>query len=213
MNRLVLPKIYPLTDVSRSGRSNAEQVAELINGGARFIQIREKSAPSDEFYRSVVECLRIAEATGTRIIVNDRVDIALAAGAHGVHLGQTDLPAAEARKLLGEAAIIGASTHNIEQLEEALRLPIDHVAIGPVFATVTKENPAPVIGLEMLKEARRIAGDMPLVAIGGINESNLATVFNAGADSAAVIGALHTPDIGITARYARISFIADNQSL
>ena len=95
--RLSLPKIYPLTDTRLSGLAHADQVAALIAGGSRFIQIREKCDPSDEFYRAVVESLRVAERTGTRIIVNNRVDIAMAAGVHGVHLGQTDLSPTEAR--------------------------------------------------------------------------------------------------------------------
>ena len=199
--RLQLPKIYPITDVSLSGRTHAQQVAELIDGGAGFIQIREKTAPSDEFYAAVVEFLRTARAAGTRIIVNDRVDIALAAGAHGVHLGQTDLPATEARRLLGEEAIIGISTHNLEQAEDASRLPVDYVAFGPVWPTSTKEDPDPVVGLDTLARVKELAGGRPLVAIGGIDDGNVAETLSAGADCAAVIGSIYRGPEGIAERY------------
>ena len=192
-----------------SGSTHAEQVAALIEGGATFIQIREKTAPSDEFYRAVLDCLETAKATGTRIIVNDRVDIALATGAHGVHLGQTDLPPFEARKLLGESSIIGISTHSIEQVRQALDLPVDYIAFGPVWPTSTKENPDPVVGLEMLSEVKRLAGGIPVVAIGGINESNLAATLAAGADSAAVISDLYRASSSIALQYRKLTKIAD----
>ena len=192
-----------------SGSTHAEQVAALIEGGATFIQIREKTAPSDEFYRAVLDCLETAKATGTRIIVNDRVDIALATGAHGVHLGQTDLPPFEARKLLGESSIIGISTHSIEQVRQALDLPVDYIAFGPVWPTSTKENPDPVVGLEMLSEVKRLAGGIPVVAIGGINESNLAAPLAAGADSAAVISDLYRASSSIALQYRKLTKIAD----
>lgn len=208
MTRLELPKIYPLTDASLSGLSHAGQTAALIEGGARFIQIRDKNAPSDELYDAAAECVRIAQDAGARIIVNDRADIALAAGAHGVHLGQTDLPAAEARELLGGAAIVGLSTHNLEQVAEALRLPVDYIAFGPVWPTRTKENPDPVVGLELLREAKRIAGDVPVVAIGGITRSNAAATLSAGADSLAVIGSLHRGPGSIADRLRELSAAA-----
>ena len=206
---LELPKIYPITDVSLSGRTHAEQVAELIDGGARFIQIREKDASPDDFYAAVVECVGIAKATATVIIVNDRVDIALAARAHGVHLGQTDLPAAKARELLGDEAVIGISTHNLEQAEDALRLPVDYVAFGPVWPTRTKKNPDPTVGLGPLRELKEIAGDLPLVAIGGINAENLPATLGAGADCAAIISELYRDGGSITNRFRHLRVVAD----
>ena len=182
-----LPKIYPITDARLSKISHAEQVERLISGGAEFIQIREKYAAPQEFYESAREVLRIARNGSTKIVINDRVDIALALGADGVHLGQDDLPPAEARKVLGEKAIIGFSTHNVRQAIEAVRLPIDYVAVGPIFATTTKENPDETIGLDGLKKVRTAIGDFPLVAIGGINLRNFRDVLNAGANSVAVI--------------------------
>lgn len=202
--KLTLPKIYPLTDTRLSGISHAEQVAALINGGARLIQVREKNASSDNFYRAVVDSLAAARATDTRIIVNDRVDIAMAAGAHGVHLGQTDLPPVEARKLLGGGAMIGLSTHTIEQVKEALRSPVDYIALGPVWPTRTKENPDPIVGLDLLREAKRIADTIPVVGIGGINESNLAATLATGADSVAIISDLFSKTAPIDERYRRL---------
>lgn len=206
--KLTLPKIYPLTDTGLSGLSHGEQVAALIEGGARFIQIREKKAPSDEFYDSVVEAVRIARESGALIIVNDRVDIAIAAGAHGVHLGQTDLPPAEARKLLGGDAVIGYSTHTIEQARAALRMPVDYIAFGPVWPTRTKEDPDPVVGVGLLGEVKRIVGEIPLVAIGGINESNIAVTLAGGADCAAIVSDLYSHTESVGDRYRKLSIAA-----
>lgn len=178
--------------------SHAEQVRALAEAGCRFVQIREKSAPGRTFYEEVRESLKIASEFGMKVIVNDRVDIAIATGAHGVHLGQDDLPPSEARKLLGRDAIIGFSTHSVDQAVEAMRSPIDYLAIGPIFQTGTKPDPDPVVGLNGLTEVRKGVGDFPLVAIGGISAAHIRDVLTAGADAAAVIsGLLETgPDIG-----------------
>jgi thiamine-phosphate pyrophosphorylase len=185
-----LPKIYPITDTRLSGISHAEQVEKLIAGGANFIQLREKIALPDVFYAESQKALQIARYAGVKIIINDRVDIALALKADGVHLGQDDLPPVEARKILGNKAIIGFSTHNTAQALAALKLPVDYIAFGPVFFTSTKNNPDPVTGLEQLKKIRQIIVDFPLVAIGGINRENYNDVLAAGADSVAMISAL-----------------------
>ena len=139
---MLLPKLYPITDRRLSGLSHAEQVARLADGGATFIQIREKHLSAREFYREAEEALRVARERGVKLIVNDRADIALALGADGVHLGQDDMPPEAARALLGDDAIIGFSTHNVAQAVEAARLPVDYVAIGPVFATSSKSKPS-----------------------------------------------------------------------
>ncbi|HYG81873.1 MAG TPA: thiamine phosphate synthase [Pyrinomonadaceae bacterium] len=188
--RINLPKIYPITDRRLSGLSHAEQVRRLGAGGATFVQLREKHLSPREFHREAKDALRVARGLGVRLIVNDRVDIALALGADGVHLGQDDLPPAAARELLGGPAVIGFSTHNEEQAREAARLPVDYLAIGPIFQTSSKENPDPVVGLEGLRRVRRIVGQIPLVAIGGIHPENVREVFAAGADSVAVISLL-----------------------
>src|SRR5919107_1002939 len=143
-----LPKLYPITDRPLSGLSHAEQVARLCEGGAALVQLREKHLPPREFYREASEALRVARSFGARLVVNDRADIALAVGADGVHLGQDDMPPAAARALLGEAALIGFSTHGVEQAAEAAGLPVNYIAIGPVFNTSSKEKPDPVVGLE-----------------------------------------------------------------
>jgi thiamine-phosphate pyrophosphorylase len=185
-----LPKIYPITDVSISGLSHAEQIRRLIEGGASLIQLREKNASPREFYESAKEALALAAEKNVRVIINDRADLAFVLKAGGVHLGQDDLPPRAARELLGKTGIIGFSTHSVEQAVEALNLPVDYIAVGPVFATRTKQNPEPPIGLEGVKAVRRAIGDFPLVAIGGITLENAPDVFRAGADSVAVIGDL-----------------------
>lgn len=187
---MFLPKIYPITDTRLSKISHAAQVKKLIAGGADFIQLREKYASPKEFYAEAEKALQIAREKGVKIIINDRVDIALALKADGIHLGQDDLLPEAARKILGENAIIGFSTHSIEQVVEAVKMPIDYLAIGPIFATKTKENPDEIVGLDGLKKVREAIGDFPLVAIGGIDSANLAEVFANGADSCAIISGL-----------------------
>ncbi|HEX8494219.1 MAG TPA: thiamine phosphate synthase [Pyrinomonadaceae bacterium] len=186
----VLPKLYSITDARLSGLSHAEQVARLSEGGATLIQLREKHLSPREFYREAKQALIVARERNVRLIINDRADIALAIGADGVHLGQDDLPPRAARELLGEQAIIGFSTHSIEQAREATRLPVDYIAIGPIFNTSTKENPDAIVGLDGLRSVRQAIGVMPLVAIGGITFETAREVINAGADSIAVISSL-----------------------
>ena len=188
--RFNLPKIYPITDTALSSLSHAEQVTRLIAGGATLIQLREKNNSVRAFSADASEAIRIAHSAGANIIINDRVDVALALGADGVHLGQTDMPVTAARRLLGNDAIIGFSTHNIHQVSAALDLPIDYLAFGPVFPTQSKHNPDPVAGLDGLGLIKSISGRLPVVAIGGIDESNVVKVLSAGADSAAIISAI-----------------------
>ena len=163
-----LPKIYPITDTRLTSLSHAEQVEKLSDGGTRFIQLREKYASPRDFYEDAKSAIEIARRNGVKIIINDRVDIALALKADGVHLGQDDLPPAKARQILGEKAIIG-------------------------FSTQTKENPDETVGLEGVKTVREAIGDFPLVAIGGITPENFQAVFEAGADSLAIIKAVLFP--------------------
>lgn len=192
-----LPKLYPITDTRLSGLSHAEQVRRLCAGGATFIQLREKHLAPREFYREAEEALRVARSCGARLIINDRVDIALALSADGVHLGQDDLPPARARELLGEHAVIGFSTHNVEQVKAAAHLPVDYIAIGPIFETQSKEKPDPVVRLEGLRRVRQIIEEIPLVAIGGIKRESIGEVLASGADSVAVISLLlaHSTEI------------------
>lgn len=190
MKRFELPRLYAITDARLSGLSHAEQVALLCEGGARLVQLREKVSSPREFYRQAEEAVRAARARGARVVVNDRADVALAAGADGVHLGQDDLDPEAARRLLGEDFVIGYSTHNVEQAARAASLPVDYLAVGPVFATASKERPDPVVGLDGLRRVRACVGPLPLVAIGGITAENAREVLRAGADSVAVISAL-----------------------
>jgi thiamine-phosphate pyrophosphorylase len=199
---LALPKIYPITNVSASNLSHVEQFRRLVEGGAGMIQLREKNSSPREFYESAREISALAEKKNVKIIINDRADIAFALKT-GVHLGQDDLPPQAARKLLGKNAIIGFSTHSVEQAIEALNLPIDYIAVGPVFATKTKQNPEPAVGLKGVERVRKAVGNFPLVAIGGITFENAGDVFSAGADSVAVIGDLLCEPDKITEKMKR----------
>ena len=188
--RLKLPKIYPITDRELSGLSHAEQVRRLIDGGATFVQLREKHQPAIDFLRDAEAAVQVAENHGVTLIINDRVDIAMASGARGVHLGQDDMPVEAGRRLVRDDVLIGFSTHTHQQIEAAVRLPIDYVAFGPVFSTSTKQDHDPIVGLEQLRAARKIASGLPLVAIGGITAANVQAVLEAGADSVAVISSV-----------------------
>jgi thiamine-phosphate pyrophosphorylase len=211
---LDLPKVYPITDTHLTGLSHAQQVARLIEGGASLIQLRDKDAAPQEFYREAAAALQIARDHNARLIINDRVDIALALKADGVHLGQTDLPVEAARSLLGKDAIIGFSTHNLQQAKSATDMPVDYIAFGPVFQTSSKENPEPVAGLSALREARAIIGSLPLVAIGGITVANALEVLHAGADALATIAELLADPMRIeenTAKILALSASAPNE--
>lgn len=188
--RFSLPRLYPITDTKVSCLTHAEQTARLIAGGAKIVQLREKHLNPREFFEAAKEAVAVAKQHQISLIINDRADIALLVGADGVHLGQDDLPPAAAREFLGPDAIIGFSTHNMEQAKLAAEMPIDYLAIGPIFTTTSKEKPDPVVGLEGLMEVRRMVPHLPLVAIGGITPATAVDVLAAGADSVAVIGAL-----------------------
>jgi thiamine-phosphate pyrophosphorylase len=201
---LALPKIYPITDVSLAGISHGEQVGRLIAGGATFIQLREKHASPRDFFEAAKPAIEIARKNNVMIIINDRVDIARALGADGVHLGQDDLPPNAAREVLGPDAIIGFSTHSVEQAIDAAGLPIDYIAIGPIFETKTKENPDPIVGLDGLAEVKKNIGNIPLVAIGGIDLDNVLDVLAAGADSIALVSAIVGDPALISAKTAHL---------
>lgn len=185
-----LPKIYPITDVGLSGISHAEQVRRLVRGGARLIQLREKDRGTARWIDDARDALAAARDGGAKLIINDRVDVAMVIGADGVHLGQDDLPPAEARKLLGPDKIIGYSTHSLEQALAAIELPVDYIGVGPIFSTTTKAAPDPVVGTELLSTIRNTAAGAKIVAIGGIGADSLLSVLSAGADSAAMVGAI-----------------------
>jgi thiamine-phosphate pyrophosphorylase len=147
-----------------------------------------------------VEDILAFAPSGASVIVNDRVDVARIAGAAGVHLGQEDLPADDARRILGPDATIGVSTHTAQQALAASKLPVDYIAVGPVFPTTTRKNPSPAVGIEALQAITRSV-PKPVVAIGGITLENCGLVYAAGADSVAVIrGLLDAPDVAARVR-------------
>jgi len=185
-----IPKLYAITDRQWSNCTHEEIVRMFLDGGARLIQLRDKEASGRELLDQAIACMKLTRDAGATLIINDRVDVALTAGADGVHLGQEDLSVDEAREILGEDKIIGVSTHSIAQFRAALETSANYIAVGPVYPTLTKENPAPVVGLELVREARKLT-DRPLVAIGGISHALAPEVIEAGADCVAVISALY----------------------
>jgi thiamine-phosphate pyrophosphorylase len=182
--------LYAILDTTlRPDVSPTALVESLLRAGVRVFQYRHK----EKFRRSNFdECRALAEQVhraGGLFIVNDRADVAMLCGADGVHLGQEDLPAGKAREFLGTSSIIGYSTHSSEQAVQAEQMPVDYVAIGPVFATGTKKNPDPVVGLATVSEIRKLTSK-PLVGIGGITLETAPEVLEAGADAGAVISDL-----------------------
>jgi thiamine-phosphate pyrophosphorylase len=188
---MTLPRIYPILDtetLANCGVGVELAVAAFLDAGAGILQFRHKGPWDRETYRVAQAVSRLCREAGAALIVNDRADFALLLGA-GLHLGQDDLPPRDARQLLGSDAIIGLSSHNPEQLCAAGGEPVDYVALGPVFATVSKRNPDPVLGVRQVSYCRPLV-EKPLVAIGGITMENAAEVLRAGADSLALISGL-----------------------
>jgi thiamine-phosphate pyrophosphorylase len=175
-------------------------VAALARGGARVLQLRAKRLSDRDLLEAVRGAVDAARREGGLLIVNDRPDVALVAGADGVHLGQDDLAPRDARRLLGPGTLLGLSTHTLEQVAVAASEPVDYVAFGPVFPTTTKDAVEPAVGTEGLRRARALTR-LPLVAIGGITEANVSEVVEAGADGVAVISALlRAADLSAAAR-------------
>jgi thiamine-phosphate pyrophosphorylase len=192
---ILLPRLYPILDSGSFADSDGLLVAcqELLSAGCTLIQYRNKSGSARQMLEHGRELCRLSRACAPaphfRVIMNDRADLALAAGFDGVHVGQDDLSPESVRKIIGSECWLGISTHNPEQVAEADRTSADYLAIGPVFSTSSKEKPDPVVGLEGVRRARVLTGK-PLVAIGGITRANAASVIEAGADSVAVISDL-----------------------
>lgn len=172
---------------------------QILDAGARILQLRHKQFFSNEALDQAERIARLCQAAKATFIVNDRADIAALLGA-GVHLGQEDLAPSAARRVL-KTGPIGFSTHNAAQLRAAAEEPADYLAIGPIYATSSKENPDPVLGIDELRRLRPLT-NRPLVAIGGITRANAREVLAAGADSVAVISDLYPDDKNIHARAA-----------
>ena len=183
-------KLYLVTDRPLSlGRPLEEIVEGAVAGGVTMVQLREKEAPTGEFVALAKRLKAVLAPLGIPLIINDRVDVALAADADGVHIGQSDMPCEDARRLLGAEKIIGLSVENFEDLERANALDVDYVGISPVYGTPTKSDTAEPFGLEGLRRAVAMSAH-PTVAIGGMNASTIAEVMQAGADGVAVVSAI-----------------------
>ena len=181
--------LYLVTDRKLAGPRNLlEVVQKAIKGGVTVVQLREKDLSAREFYELGIRTKELLPPD-VPLLIDDRLDLALAIGTDGLHLGQRDLPVEIARKLLGPPAIIGLSVENLSQLQAAKQLPVDYLAISPVFSTPTKTDTGPAWGLDGLRTARELTC-LPLVAIGGIDENNAASVIQAGADGVAVVSAI-----------------------
>jgi|SRR6266850_1543370 len=190
-----LQAIVDVEVAHRAGWRPDELARAYLDGGARFLQLRAKRLSAGLFLDLCDSVVRAAESYGAQVIVNDRIDLARASGAAGVHVGQDDLPPADARLQLGPGAIVGFSTHSVSQIEAALHEPITYLAVGPVFGTSTKETGYTAVGLELVATAARLAGDLiPIVAIGGITLERAPAVLEAGAWCVAVIGDLVASD-------------------
>lgn len=199
--RLVLPRLYAILDANHlQGRSPEVVCGTLLEAGVRLFQYRDKQGTSRQIFEAVERLLPMIQAGGGRLIVNDRADVAMVSGAHGVHLGQDDLTAEEARRVLKPGQLVGRSTHDIEQLRQADASTADYLAFGPIFVTASKEKADPTVGLDGLARARK-ATSKPLVAIGGIRVENARRAIEHGADAVAVIaGLLGAPDLAARAR-------------
>jgi thiamine-phosphate pyrophosphorylase len=198
--RLVLPRLYVILDAALLIHPETQIAAGLAEAGVRLLQYRNKQASARELLEKSRALADELLPKQVRFIVNDRADVAVLAGATGVHLGQDDLGPDSARGLAGSDGVVGVSTHNLEQFAAAAATSTDYIAIGPIFETSTKKNPDPVVGMEIVRAARRLT-DKPIVAIGGITLARAAEMIAAGADSIAVISdILCAPDPAKRAR-------------
>ena len=190
-----MPRLYAIADaqvLAARGITLADFARGLRDAGVTLVQYRDKAGAPQEILRAAATLRDAFEGAGATLVMNDRADFAVLAGFDGVHVGQDDLSPADARAVVAAKRIVGVSTHNESQVRTADASCADYIAIGPVFATGTKENPSPVVGLEGIRRARALT-NKPLVAIGGITRENARSVIDAGADSVAVISGLIAP--------------------
>lgn len=186
--------LYVVTDSGLAhGRTDAEIALEAYRGGADVVQLRMKHADGRDMLEQANLIREYADELCKLFIVNDRVDVAMASGADGVHLGQTDLPLEDARRLMGDDAIIGVSVDNVAQAIASEEGGADYIGVGAIFRTSTKPDAAQALGLGAIYQVRE-AVDIPVVAIGGINRGNIQDVIRAGADAAAVVSAVVAQD-------------------
>ena len=198
--RLVLPRLYVILDAALLTISEKECASQLVDAGVRLLQYRNKGASSRQLLESAKRLSGELIPRGVTFIVNDRSDVAALAGASGVHVGQEDLSVEDARAVVGRNGVVGISTHDRAQFEQAAGSSADYTAVGPIFSTSSKTNPDPVVGTEFIREVRPLT-DKPIVAIGGITLERAREVLRAGADSVAVISdILRAPDPGQRAR-------------
>ncbi|PKN68050.1 MAG: thiamine phosphate synthase [Deltaproteobacteria bacterium HGW-Deltaproteobacteria-10] len=182
--------VYLVTDRSLCGKNDLENVVlRAVKGGACCVQLREKDTSTHLFVREAQRIKKVLELYRVPLIINDRIDVALACGADGVHIGQEDMPYAIARQLMGPESIIGLSVETWADVEESQKLDVNYIGVSPVFATPTKTNTKGSWGIAGLKKIKEFSRH-PVVAIGGINETNAADVVNAGADCIAVVSAI-----------------------
>ena len=198
--RLVLPRLYVILDAALLTIPESESARQLVDVGVRLLQYRNKTASSRDMLESSKRLSAELMPRRVTFIVNDRADVAALAGASGVHVGQEDLGVEEARAIVGPSKLVGISTHNRAQFEQAAATSADYIAVGPIFSTSSKLNPDPVVGTEFIRHVRPLT-DKPIVAIGGITLERAAEVVQAGADSIAVISdILRAPHPGERAR-------------
>jgi thiamine-phosphate pyrophosphorylase len=182
--------LYLVTDRGLArGRSNSAIVAAAVRGGVTCVQLREKTCSTREFIEEAARLKALLKPSGVPLIINDRLDVALAVGANGVHLGQSDMPLAAARSLVGSTMVIGISAESVEDAVAAQAGGADYLGVSPIFATPTKPDTAAPLGMAGLQAIRR-AVNLPLVAIGGLNHRNAAQAIRAGADGVAVVSAI-----------------------
>ena len=196
MSDLKLPRLYAIADaqvLAARGVALGDFARGLRDAGVSLVQYRNKTGSPQEILRAAAILRETFAGSGAKLIMNDRADLAVLTTFGGVHVGQDDLSPVDARAIVGAGRIVGVSTHNDAQVRAANDSCADYIAIGPVFATGTKENPDPVVGLEGIRRARTLT-NKPRVAIGGILRENARSVIDAGADSVAVISALLSPN-------------------
>lgn len=182
------PSIYPILPEELTGPAALRWTEALIEVGCRLIQFRRKLGSDNKALKDLKALLSVAHASDCRVIVNDRLDLCIMTGADGVHVGWDDIPAPEARRLLGREAIIGVSTHDEPQFRAALELPVDYIALGPVFQTASKGDASSVVP-EPLQKKLTALSTLPVVAIGGITPSRARELYERGFASLAAIGA------------------------